>query len=169
MSSGDNVGMFSTERLLGQSGASVSILVRKPKPLVLVGWNGEFGYRSELGNDLCDFVMRSLDVALPQVRGVSIDRLPSILSTGCDVYPTNSVMYTAEGFDKALEYGDPDSRSGVSSRCFMPVTSIELFEKCPLTCRPASSMYSDKHFRQCCHQLTARCCGSRVSMPIAGS
>lgn len=43
---------------------------------------------------------------LTQARGVTFDRLTIILSTGCDVKPTNSVMYFADvGVSKALEYG----------------------------------------------------------------
>lgn len=37
-------------------------------------------------------------------RAVSIDRLPYILKNGCDVKPTNSVIY-ADDLEKAFEYG----------------------------------------------------------------
>ena len=38
------------------------------------------------------------------MRGVAIDRLPTILSTGIDVDPTDRVIYCEIG-DKAYEYG----------------------------------------------------------------
>lgn len=38
-------------------------------------------------------------------RGVGLDRLPTILATGVDVSPTDSLIYCAE-MDKANEYGD---------------------------------------------------------------
>jgi|SRR5689334_15979013 hypothetical protein len=40
-----------------------------------------------------------------QCRGVNLDRLPDILRNGCDVYPTNSPMFMAADFGKAIEYG----------------------------------------------------------------
>ena len=38
-------------------------------------------------------------------RGFDIDRLSYILANGCDVSPTNSPMFVADGMDKAVEYG----------------------------------------------------------------
>ena len=39
-------------------------------------------------------------------RTVSIDRLPTILTTGCDVVPSDSVLWADRSPEKSLEYGD---------------------------------------------------------------
>ncbi|WP_433287790.1 hypothetical protein ACQPZQ_34270 [Pseudonocardia sp. CA-142604] len=46
------------------------------------------------------------ELAGAMFRGVSSDRLQTVLQTGVDVVPTNSVIYASDDFDKAWEYGD---------------------------------------------------------------
>ena len=45
------------------------------------------------------------ELAVCMFRGVSIDRLQTVLRAGIDVVPTDSVIYLSD-FDKAWEYGD---------------------------------------------------------------
>jgi hypothetical protein len=40
-----------------------------------------------------------------QYRGVALDRLPTVLRSGCDVEPADRPFWSAERIEKALEYG----------------------------------------------------------------
>lgn len=43
-----------------------------------------------------------------QYRGVALDRLPTVLRSGCDVEPSDRAFWSAQGIEKALEYGGLD-------------------------------------------------------------
>lgn len=67
----------------------------------LGGWE-----RRSLSESVTAYLLREMPILVAaQTRGVSFECLPYILKHGCDVEPTDSVMYIADGLDKALEYG----------------------------------------------------------------
>src|SRR5436190_4047920 len=40
-----------------------------------------------------------------QYRGVTLNRLPTVLRSGCDVEPSDRPFWSSDRIDKALEYG----------------------------------------------------------------
>jgi hypothetical protein len=73
-------------------------------PLRLVVTTKTYG-RRDLANAITDtFDSQMLMALISSCRGVGIDRLPVILSTGYDVEPTDAPFFTGP-LEKALEYG----------------------------------------------------------------
>jgi hypothetical protein len=88
---------------------SALLIADHPRPLVLVRLrNGDSPRAKE---DYLRAIAKHLGYCtFPAVRCISQDRLPHVLQHGCDVWPTDAVMWIANGYGKALEYGS-ESRS----------------------------------------------------------
>ena len=92
---------------------SVSLLTAGPPPVFVVHLDETVDPNSpridEIGlfNEallLGDLGLSAVDVAGCAFRGVALDRLSVVLSTGIDVEPSDSPIYV-DDFEKALEYG----------------------------------------------------------------
>lgn len=100
----------STFRLLDGLGVGVAWLAYTPAPLLGLTWGGRwsdprFGQAAlYLGATLPKAFGRQ--VGWPNFRCVGLDRLPVVLRSGCDVEPSNAVMFMDHSPGKALEYGD---------------------------------------------------------------
>ena len=92
-----------------RKGMTCTPVAIQPRPLVVVGWKG--GWRDDnfdtalmvLVADLAKLVTGS--IACSCVRCVDLTRLDMILSSGCDVEPTDAVLWVDKFPSKALEYG----------------------------------------------------------------
>ena len=82
----------------------IRLIARLPKPIIWVCDSRAHGIAHDLGDALFDFLLKIGIIAVDS-RGVEIGRLEQVLNNGCDVHPTDSVMYIADGLDKAMEYG----------------------------------------------------------------
>lgn len=80
-----------------------------PFPIAVIGWQGSW-LDETLANTLT-FLIDDLTCIVAKngacgwVRCVGLERLSVILKTGCDIEPTNSVLWLDMFPDKALEYG----------------------------------------------------------------
>jgi hypothetical protein len=84
-------------------GAAANVLKATGPVIVVIDLESGVADASTLVNVLWSFGMA---VAHPPIyRGVGMDRLPHILAHGCDVFPTNSVLFASPYPDKCLEYG----------------------------------------------------------------
>lgn len=81
-----------------------------PVPLLVLTWEGDWSSSAFEGNlfALACFLPQASGgkMTWPSFRCVGRDRLPVILRTGCDVEPSNAVMFVDHSASKALEYGD---------------------------------------------------------------
>ncbi|MDI1228245.1 MAG: hypothetical protein PSY14_11225 [bacterium] len=82
----------------------VELVTEKPCSVFLVLLNTDSDHvPRELSNDL-QFSMIPREYMVNSFRGVSTDRLATVLKQGIDVEPTNAVIWVND-LDKALEYG----------------------------------------------------------------
>ena len=82
--------------------AAATRVIDTPVPVWLVRITGVTGYHPP-----CDFVAFGAlreDLIYCAFRGVDVSRLPTVLRTGIDVEPSDSVIFV-DGFEKAWEYG----------------------------------------------------------------
>ncbi len=89
-------------------GVVVTWAATTPVPLlVLKGSGGWLKYENALFNLALHLPRASGGEATwPSFRCVDVARLPVILRTGCDVEPSNAVLFVDHSASKALEYGD---------------------------------------------------------------
>lgn len=94
---------------LRETGAQHELVASTPKPILLIEWNGRWQEREfESAIMFLTFALSELVAgrkAHSVVRCVESERLPLILQQGCDVQPTDSVLWTDKFPSKALEYG----------------------------------------------------------------
>lgn len=97
-------------RELTQVGAGVTWVAETPVPLVVVTWADSWtaaSFTDALFRMECLLPLASGGkAAWPCFRCVGLDRLPTILRSGCDVEPSNAVIFVGDSACKALEYGD---------------------------------------------------------------
>jgi hypothetical protein len=91
-------------------GVRSSQVASSPRPLFVVDWVGNWRDRA-FDDSIGDFVRLLAgqvadDSDWPQLRCVSIDQLPSILARGCDVQPSDAVLWVDPHTDKMFEYGE---------------------------------------------------------------
>jgi hypothetical protein len=90
-------------------GMTCTLVATSPRPLVVVGWQGawldhEFDTAIMLlVTDLAELITGS--GTCPCVRCVELERLETVLKSGCDVSPTDAVIWTDKFPSKSLEYG----------------------------------------------------------------
>jgi hypothetical protein len=87
----------------GRLGATANVLRASGPAIIVVGLDTAAADRSTLVDAMWAFGLAATD--RPIYRGVAIDRLPQILAHGCDVFPTNSLLFASPYPDKCLEYG----------------------------------------------------------------
>lgn len=95
-------------------GMSWQALASSPCPLFAIEWQGEWN-DDDLRNALMFITMQFAEAVEGErgwtcIRCVSVDRLPVVLRQGCDVEPSNAVMWVDKFPDKALEYGGDESK-----------------------------------------------------------
>lgn len=88
---------------VARSGSSARVLRVNELAVALVDWNQACG-ESSLVDVIWSFGQAT--AKSPVYRGVGLDRLPHILKHGCDVSPTNALLFASPYADKSLEYGN---------------------------------------------------------------
>lgn len=95
---------------LARVGVVTTRAATTPVPLLVLTGTGDWSkskYESTLFTLACHLPQAAGGKATwPSFRCVNADRLPVILRTGCDVEPSNAVMFVDHSASKALEYGD---------------------------------------------------------------
>jgi len=82
-------------------GASLALLAKEPVPVVTVdSQSPPEGFWDELA-----ITFAKVTGGICWCRCASLDRLPLILETGCDVQPADSVFWAEMDTQKAIEYG----------------------------------------------------------------
>lgn len=105
--------------------ARLAWIANRPRPLLTVEWTGRgseasfAGALSLLTLGLAEMVAGK--VVLPKLRSVSVDQLPRILATGCDVQPTDAVLWVNSHAGKVLEYGgETKAIMALRPECLLP-------------------------------------------------
>jgi hypothetical protein len=95
-------------------GANVALVANNPIPFAILGWPGEWKDRrfDDALFAFCTLLAESVTAREVGVvyRCVSPTHLPIVLRQGCDVKPTDAVLFVDFSTDKALEYGDRDTK-----------------------------------------------------------
>lgn len=90
-------------------GAKTSQVASDPRPLLVVSWSGDWKdhkFCDNLGVLVRLLAAHAAEESIwPQLRCVAIEQLPSILARGCDVQPTDAVLWVDSHPDKVFEYG----------------------------------------------------------------
>jgi len=91
-------------RLTGlENEMDIELLGTTRRPVVITKCPALWDARKGAAKKVSDLLLKMGIVAVT-CRGVPLDRLPVIISNGCDVLPTDSPIF-ADFMDKAIEYG----------------------------------------------------------------
>jgi hypothetical protein len=84
-------------------------MANQPRPLLTLQWGGGWknrGFEEAIRNLVSGLAEEVAHKRLwPQLRCVSVEHLPNVLAYGCDVQPTDGVLWVDRSIDKTLEYG----------------------------------------------------------------
>jgi len=100
--------------ILARAGARIAPLAHEPRPLVVVGWEGDW-FDDELHRGL-DRLSEGLgrlaggEEAEILLRSTQLSRLPVVLETGTDVTPPDGVMAVVPTAEQALDFRLGDER-----------------------------------------------------------
>ena len=100
--------------ILSRAGARITHVAHEPRPLLVVGWTGEW-HDDELRRGL-DRLVEGLARLVggaeveAHVRSTVLARLPDVLATGVDVVPADSVMAVVPTAGQALDFRHGDER-----------------------------------------------------------